>query len=172
MPRDVIDEMLSEVKAELPDLDTQGLAVGARILVLSKMLEKRLDDWLKPYGIQLWGFDVLSSLRRSGAPFSQTPTELMRTCFLTSGAVTNRVNRLERLGLVARQSDAEDRRSIKVVLTESGREVIEHAFQYRIEGVGELFSVLARDEQSKLAELLRRLLLSLAQPESAENFRE
>lgn len=162
MPRDVIDEMLSQVETQLPDLDTRCLAVGARVLVLSKLLEKRLDTYLKPYGIQLWGFDVLSSLRRSGAPFAQTPTELMRTCFLTSGAVTNRVNRLEKLGFVERQSDSQDRRSIRVVLTDAGRDLIEKAFRDRVEGVSEVFETLSEDERATLAALLRKLLIKVS----------
>lgn len=160
MERDAIDEMLSEVEAELPELDTRGLSVGARVLVLGKLIERRVDECLEPYGIQLWGFDVLASLRRVGEPYAQTPTELMRTCFLTSGAVTNRVNRLEKLGLVTRRADLEDRRSIKVVLTEAGREVVENGFNDRVEGMREVFKVLTDDERATLASLLRKLMVS------------
>ncbi len=160
MERDAIDEMLSEVAAELPKVDTRGLAVGARLLLLGKLVEKRLDDCLEPYGIQLWGFDVLASLRRSGTPFAQTPTELMGTCFLTSGAVTNRVNRLEKIGLVQRRSDPDDRRSVKVVLTEAGRELVEKAFHDRVEGMRAVFKGLQEDETETLAQLLRKLLLT------------
>lgn len=160
MERDVIDEMLSEVAAELPQVDTRGLAVGARLLVLGKLMEKRLDDCLEPYGIQLWGFDVLASLRRSGAPFSQTPTELMRTCFLTSGAVTNRVNRLEKIGLVKRRSDPEDRRSVRVVLTEAGQKLVENAFDDRVKGMHAVFNALSEEERETLTALLRKLLVT------------
>lgn len=160
MERDTIDSMLEGLARELPALDTRGLSVGSRILVLGKLVEKRLDDCLSPLGIQLWGFEVLASLRRAGAPFMQTPTELMSTCFLTSGAVTNRVNRLEKIGLVERRSDPDDRRSVKVRLTKQGMELVERAYLERVENMQTVFSVLSDTERESLACLLRKLVLS------------
>ena len=169
MERDTIDSMLEGLARELPAIDTRGLSVGSRILVLGKMVEKRLDDCLAPLGIQLWGFDVLASLRRSGKPFTQTPTELMGTCFLTSGAVTNRVNRLEKTGLVERQNDPNDRRSIKVRLTKQGFELVERAYQERVESMQAIFGVLNESEREHLVCLLRKLVLSFGMSESPES---
>lgn len=166
MDGDFIDGVIAEWGRELPDLDTRGLSVGGRILVLNKHIERRIDHFLEPFGVQIWGFDVLASLRRSGPPFTQTPKQLMRTCYLTSGAVTNRVNRLETAGLVARANDTEDRRSVKVALTHKGRELVDRAVYGRVEHMKEVFSVLSETERESLAGLLRKLMLRFEQLES------
>jgi DNA-binding MarR family transcriptional regulator len=156
---DFIDGVIAEWGRELPELDTRGLSVGGRILVLNKHIEKRIDRHLERFGVQIWGFDVLASLRRSGPPYTQTPKQLMHTCFLTSGAVTNRVNRLEAAGLVVRANDTEDRRSVKVALTPQGHELVDEALVDRIEHMKEIFSVLSSRERETLAGLLRKLML-------------
>lgn len=159
MDGDFIDDVIVEWGRELPDLDTRGVSVGGRILILSKYIEKRVDRILEPFGVQIWGFDVLASLRRSGPPYTQTPKQLMRTCFLTSGAVTNRVNRLEAAGLVARTNDTEDRRSVNVALTPAGSELVEKALADRVHHMREVFNALTPEEQVTLADLLRKLML-------------
>lgn len=164
---DFIDDVIAEWHRELPDLDTKGLSVGGRVLVLNKHIEKRIDRYLEPFGVQIWGFDVLASLRRSGPPYTQTPKQLMYTCFLTSGAVTNRVNRLEAAGLVERSNDTEDRRSVKVSLTSKGQDLVERAIYNRVEHMNEVFSVLSNRERETLAGLLRKLMLKFEKMEKS-----
>lgn len=166
MDGDFIDGVIAEWGRELPELDTRGLTVGGRILVLNKHIEKRVDHLLEPFGVQIWGFDVLASLRRSGPPYTQTPKQLIHTCFLTSGAVTNRVNRLEASGLVVRSADTGDRRSIKVTLTPAGYELIEKAIFHRTEQMREVFDVLDETERDTLAGLLRKLVLRFEELEA------
>ena len=166
MDGDFIDGVIAEWAGELPELDTRGLSVGGRVLVLNKHIEKRIDHFLEPFGIQIWGFDVLASLRRCGPPYTQTPKQLMHTCFLTSGAVTNRVNRLEAAGLVVRANDTEDRRSVKVALTPDGRELVDKALLNRVEHMSEIFSALSAREREILAGLLRKLMLRFEQLEN------
>ncbi len=156
---DYIDEVIKEWNIELPNLDTAGLSVGGRILILSKYIEQRVDRCLAPYGIQIWGYDVLVSLRRAGEPFTQTPTKLMRNCFLTSGAVTNRVNRLEASGLVVRSHDTVDRRSVNVTLTDKGRALVDESIVARVDDMSEVFSIYSEKEREALAKSLRKLLL-------------
>ena len=168
MERDIIDGMIEDLIYELPKLDIRGLSVGSRLLVLGKLLERRIDESLEPFGLQLWGFDVLASLRRAGEPYMQTPTELMRTCFLTSGAVTNRINRLEKMDLVKRQNDLSDRRSIKVRLTSKGLSLVERAYVRRIENMRPIFDALEESEREQLVALLRKLVLSFEKLEQRE----
>ncbi len=117
MERDIIDTVIKQWRTERPDLDSRPLAVVGRILRLAGILERRANAALKPFGLPIWAFDVLGTLRRQGAPFSMTPTELMRSTMLSSGAMTNRIDRLEEQGLVAREPDPDDRRSLHVRLT-------------------------------------------------------
>lgn len=163
MPGDFIDRVIAEWNRELPELDTRGLAVGGRVLVITKHLEKRVDRLLEPYGVQIWGFDVLAALRRSSPPYVLTPKQLMAACFLTSGAVTNRVNRLETAGLVTRSNDTEDRRSVRVALTPAGHKLVELAILRRVQEMQEVYSVFDEGEQETLARLLRKLLLRFEQ---------
>lgn len=162
---DFIDGVVQEWGRELPELDTRGLMVGGRVLVLSKHMEKRVDRYLARFGVQIWGFDVLASLRRSGAPYTQTPKQLMHTCFLTSGAVTNRVNRLEAAGLVTRANDTTDRRSVNVTLTSEGQALVEEALVDRVEHMKDVFSALTPKEGETLAALLRKLMVRFEQLE-------
>lgn len=162
---DFIDGVVQEWERELPELDTRGLTMGGRILVLNKHIEKRVDRYLDRFGVQIWGFDVLASLRRSGPPYTQTPKQLMHTCFLTSGAVTNRVNRLEAAGLVTRANDTEDRRSVNVTLTAEGQTLVEEALFDRVAHMRDIFSALTAKESETLAGLLRKLMLRFEQLE-------
>lgn len=165
MDQDVIDEVLRQWRRERPDLDPSPLAVVGRILRLSGHLERRANEVLKPFGLPIWGFDLLGTLRRSGEPYSLTPTELMKSAMLSSGAMTNRIDRLEAMGLVERKPDPDDRRSLKVVLTPKGLELIDQAAAVRFEEAREALSNLSAEHQRRLADLLRKLLHSVERPD-------
>ncbi len=158
---DYIDEVAAEWRSEKPSFDTTGLEIGARIAVLQRHLERRADRHLAEYGLQTWGFDVLACLLRSGPPYTQTPTRLMRNCFLSSGAVTNRLNRLEDMGLVSRAQDAKDRRSFTVTLTDSGVELASRAIESRADHLRPVFDALNQEEKRTVVPLLRKLLLEI-----------
>src|SRR2546423_3575769 len=127
MQHDSIDRIVDEWRRELPTLDASPITVIGRVTRLADILRRQVDEVLKPYGIGWDLLDVLGALRRAGPPFRRTPTALYRACMLSSGAMTNRIDRLERAGLVTRMPDPEDRRGILVGLTAHGLEVVDEA---------------------------------------------
>ena len=159
MGEDYIDEVVGEWAEELPSLDTDGLAIGGRIAVLERHLSHRIDRYLAQLDLQIWGFDVLASIYRSGPPYTQTPSQIMRNCFLRSGAVTNRLKRLEARELIVRRQDTVDRRSVGVILTDKGKTLAKKAIEGRIEHMKPTFDGLSKKEQKDLVSLLRKLLI-------------
>ena len=166
MDNEIIDELIQDWHRERPELDALPMAVVGRVLRLATRLEKRVNEALKPFDLALWGFDVLATLRRRGKPYAMTPTELMRSVMLTSGAMTNRVDRLEKLGLVERCPAPTDRRSLQVKLTRKGLLVANRAVEARFEEAEDALSVLGKRDREILAGLLRRVLLGLEDEES------
>ncbi|QDT43010.1 Multiple antibiotic resistance protein MarR [Gimesia alba] len=161
MDKDFIDHLISQWKSERPDLDATPMAVVGRILRLSTHLDRRVNEVLKPFGLALWGFDILATLRRSGSPYAMTPTELMDAVMLSSGAMTNRIDRLEQLGFVERQPSPSDRRSLQVKLTKRGRKIIDEAIAARFEEADQAQTSLKKQDRKQLADLLRVLLDNL-----------
>lgn len=158
--KDQVDKIVGQWGEERPDLDPSPLAILARVARLSKHIANSLRETLAPFGLDVWSFDVLGALRRQGEPFAMTPTELRRTTILTSGAMTNRIDRLEARGLVQRAADPNDRRGIQVHLTAKGLELIDEAVVARLQSADQLVSRLNADERAQLADLLRKLLLA------------
>lgn len=124
-------------------------------------------DWLNPlfaeYGLQPGEFDVLATLRRSGAPYALTPTALYEAAMLSSGGMTNRIDRLEAAGLIERQKHPTDRRGVLVALTQRGLELIEKLVLLHVENERRMLAALSADEQRQLDELLAKLLQGMAQ---------
>ena len=164
MKHDAVDELIGDWQAERPDLNPRPMAVVGRILRLAVHLEGRANEILRPYGLANWGFDVLATLRRQGKPYALTPTQLTRSVMLSSGAMTNRIDRLEKLGFVERQPDPNDRRSLRVKLTVKGLEVVDRAVASRFEEARDSLRALSAKEQKHLPDLLRKLLLELDAP--------
>lgn len=155
---DFVDEVVAEWSTEMPDLDLSGLEIGVRIVALDRHIEARTDRYLAQHDLQNWGFDVLAALLRAGPPYSLTPTRLMRSCFLSSGAVTNRLKRLEKKNLITRTLDTEDRRSVKVTLTDEGLTLAREAIRGRVSYMAETYSGLTAGERKSLVKLLRKFL--------------
>ena len=133
------------------------MAVVGRILRLAGHFERRVNKALKPFGLAVWGFDILATLRRHGEPYAMTPTELMDAVMLSSGAMTNRIDRLEKLGFVQRQPSPNDRRSLQVQLTKKGRKVIEKAIEVRLTEADDALGGLNKRDRKQLGELLRHV---------------
>jgi len=165
MYQDALDHILGEWRRARPDLDPTPLAVLGRLQRLAGLVHRRVDATLKAYDLTWELLDVLGTLRRAGPPFRRTPTALSRACMLSSGAMTNRIDRLEAVGLVARVPDPEDRRSILVGLTERGQEVTDEAIAVVWANLTQLLTSLTATEHEGLASLLRTLLLALEGPE-------
>ena len=111
--------------SERPDLDVEPLQVLSRISRLARHLDRARRAAFTDHGLELWEFDVLSALRRQGAPYQLTPGALLRATLVTSGTMTNRVDQLAKAGLVRREPDPQDRRGVLVTLTPAGVDRVE-----------------------------------------------
>lgn len=160
MPQDAIDDILDQWSEERPELDTAPLGIVIRVMTLYRSFSKEATLALEPLGLELWEYDVLSALRRQGEPFSLPATKLARQTGLSGGAMTNRIDRLEERGYVARKAREDDRRSIDVMLTASGQTVIDRAIRHRLDAARESLKCLQAGERRELADLLRRVVLS------------
>ena len=160
MPQDAIDDILDQWSEERPELDTAPLGIVVRVMTLYRSFSRDATRALEPLGLELWEYDVLAALRRQGKPFTLPATRLARETELSSGAMTNRIDRLEDRGLVARETDKEDRRSILVTLTAEGRKIIDEAISHRLDAARISLGNLKASERRELADLLRRVVLS------------
>ena len=157
--KDVIERHLEEWTEERPDLDSSPLAIVTRVHVLAKRYRRQTKRALRPFRLELWEYDVLAALRRQGEPFELSPTMLAKLGMLTTGAMTNRIDRLEERELVERRPDPQDRRSLYVRLTEKGVKLIDRALAARMECAAESVSALSDRETATLESLLRKLVL-------------
>lgn len=162
MQSDVVDDILTQWTEERPELDTASLGVVIRVMALYRSFLREATRALEPLGLELWEYDVLSALRRQGAPYSLPATGLAKETDLSSGAMTNRIDRLETRGLVSRHPDKEDRRSVIVELTALGRKVIDEAIQHRLDAADESLRELDAGERKQLAGLLRTVVRASA----------
>ena len=156
---DPVDRQLKQWRQERPDLDTSGLAIINRISMLSKLIRSRTRKALQPLNLELWEFEVLSALRRQGEPYELPPSVLAKMSILTTGAMTNRVDRLEERSLVERKPDPKDRRGLYVFLTQKGADLIDRAIEVRAEEDANIVSCLKQRERVELGHLLRALVL-------------
>jgi DNA-binding MarR family transcriptional regulator len=161
MNRDAVDKFAGEWAKEWPALDVSHLEIIGRIWRISEHLRRRFDVWLQPLGLNWETFDVIVSLRRSGAPYRMRPTELSEACLLTSGAMTNRLDRVERAGLIVRRPTPDDRRSVQVELTQKGIALADQVIQPHFDAARHLLECLDNKQRQTLAPLLREILVSL-----------
>jgi DNA-binding MarR family transcriptional regulator len=157
--RDEVDELLEAWGTERPDLDLAPVAVFSRISRLSRRLELARREAFAAHGMEQWEFDVLAALRRTGAPYQLSPGRLLRETLVTSGTMTNRIDRLAARDLVKRLPDPGDRRGVLVQLSEIGRERVDGAFEGLLAQERELLGGLSAAERDMLAGLLRTLVL-------------
>src|SRR5262249_30676459 len=146
MPQDILDQMQAAWKRERPDLDSSALEIVGRVIVIAKYLERSVEKALDSYGLSLGMFDILATLRRQGPTGALTPTQLMKSVMLSSGGMTNRLDRLEGAGLVVRNDDPTDRRGVVIRLTEKGRAVIDAGTAARFAEAKRSLPALSRSE--------------------------
>jgi len=158
---DRIEGVRAEWARERPDLDTSPMEIIGRILRAERLANGPIRSVLAGYGLDRAGFDVLATLRRAGPPYRLTPTRLFQELVLTSGAVTHRVDALERAGLVERVGGQEDRRSTLVGLTAAGAAVIDQAMTAHMACEQAMIASLPDAERHLLAALLKKLLAGL-----------
>lgn len=154
---DAVDRILEQWATERPDLDASPMAVLGRIVRLARELDQPIQQVFRRHGLGSAEFDVLATLRRAGDPFRLTPGVLVESMMVTSGAVTKRVDRLARPGLVARHPDPGDRRSVLVGLTSDGRRLVDLVVQEHLANEERLLARLSPREREDLARLLRKL---------------
>jgi DNA-binding MarR family transcriptional regulator len=160
--RDEVDELVEAWARERGDLDLAPVAVFSRISRLARHLDLARRQAFTDHGIESWEFDVLAALRRAGAPYELSPGRLIRETLVTSGTMTNRVDRLAARGYVERYPDPEDRRGVIVRLTAEGKTAVDAAFEALLDAERSLLADLPAKEQQKLAALLRSLLAPFA----------
>jgi len=162
MPKqDRVDDILRQWKRERPDLDVSPMGIIGRISRAERMIDERMKAASLQFGLERWGFDVLATLRRAGEPYRLTPTQLFQSLMLTSGAITNRIDRLEHAGLVERLLDPHDRRGILVSLTRNGLKLIDRAIAAHMQEEEEMLASFSARDREAAARLLRTLLLQL-----------
>ena len=159
--RDSVARLLSEWKQERPDLDPSPVGIQGRIVRLSTHILRQSENWLRPFDLSWEAFSLIVTLRRSGKPYELRPTDILRESLLTSGAITNRIDRVEQMGLVERRPDKEDRRSYVIRLTPAGKRLADKAIAGHFAAVDDLLSDLSSVEQTQLAGLLSKLLGSM-----------
>ena len=162
MKRDAVDDILEQWSEERPELDTASLGVVIRVMSLYRDFQRQAAQALEQVNLELFEYDVLSALRRQGKPFSLPATGLAREAGLSSGAMTNRVDKLEARGFVRRRPDQEDRRGVVVSLTARGRRKIDTAIQLRLDAADESLDGVSASERAQLASLLRTVSLNAA----------
>ena len=155
---DDVDHIVDAWHRERPDLDVAPLQVFSRVSRLARRLDLDRVQAFAQHHLEGWEFDVLSALRRAGKPYELSPGQLVRQTLVTSGTMTNRVDRLERRGLVARRPSPSDRRGVIVRLTTSGQETVDAAMADLLDRERDLLAELPREHRDELADLLRRLL--------------
>ncbi len=164
---DHVDALVAQWADQRPEMDTAALSVSARVVRLERFLGRASTEVVARWGLNEGELNVLASLRRSGPPFALTPTDLYKGLLLSSGAMTNRIDRLEQQGLVERQRDDEDRRRVMVVLTDAGRELIDEAMDANVAILADTLEGLTDDERETLVAVLRKLLVRLEAAQDA-----
>jgi DNA-binding MarR family transcriptional regulator len=157
---DSVDRIVSQWDTVRPDVDSSPIHVIGRVSRLSRLVDRRLAESFARYGIESWMYDVLATLRRSGAPYELSAGDLVRQTMVTTGAITNRIDRLEQRGFVERAS-ADDRRKVIVRLTTRGLDLVDEVVVPHMATEREILAALSPRQQRDVAHLLRTLLLAL-----------
>ncbi|HMO56577.1 MAG TPA: MarR family transcriptional regulator [Roseiflexaceae bacterium] len=163
MEQDRVDTILAQWRRERPDLDPAPMGIIGRIARADRILGRAIEARFAHFGLNRGEFDVLATLRRNGPPYRLTPTGLFTELMLSSGAMTNRLDRLEQAGWIARIPDPTDRRGVLVELTPQGIELVDVVVASHLENEERLLAALTAAEREQLAALLRTLLIQLEQ---------
>jgi DNA-binding MarR family transcriptional regulator len=155
---DVVDDKLEVWARELPDLDLLTEGIVERIQTIDRYLDRSMNDTLARFDVSYGEWKLLGALRYSGEPYRLSPGKLSRWMGLSSGAMTNRLDRMERAGLVRRLPDPVDRRALQIELTEAGWKLWQDSVEVQAEKEARIASALDEREKGQLNDLLRRVL--------------
>lgn len=156
--QDEVDRLVAAWATERPDLDLGALAVLSRVSRLGRHLDLARRAVFAEHGLEAFEFDVLTALRRSGTPYELSPGELLGQTLVSSGTTTNRIDRLQRRGLVRRRPDPRDGRAVRVRLTATGQAIVDAAFGDLLDRERALLGELSAHRQAELADSLRAVL--------------
>jgi len=162
---DEVDRIVAAWSAERPDLDFSPLEVLSRVGRLARLLDRERRRAFTRSELDAWEFDVLAALRRAGTPYQLSPKALLQQTLVSSGTMTNRIDRLVERGLVVRQVDPNDGRGVLVEMTKAGLTRVDAAITRLVDAEAGLLDALPRSEQRKLASALRRLSLEIDETE-------
>ncbi|MFT4156765.1 MAG: MarR family transcriptional regulator [Microbacterium sp.] len=157
---DEVDRIVSAWHAQRPDLDFSPLEVLSRVDRLTRLLDRARRDVFRRSDLEPWEWDVLSALRREGRPFQLSPKQLLQQTLVSSGTMTNRIDRLVERRFVRREADPADGRSVLVTLTDDGKTRVDAAITRLVDVESDLLQGLSRADRERLAGLLRKLSLS------------
>lgn len=163
---DRVHDIQAQWGRERPDLDTGPMGLIGRINRLAQHLTREMEATLAGHGLNFSSFDVLATLRRSGAPFALSPGDLMAAMMISSGTMTNRIDQLERAALVVRRPNPADARSVLIALTDRGFAVVEAAVGDHVATQTRLVAGLPEDARAVLDGLLSQYLLSFEGPDA------
>ena len=157
-PLDHVDHILAQWRRERPDLDVGPMGLLGRLNRLTTHLGREVEAVLLKHGLSSSAFDVLATLRRSGSPYRLSPGDLLAMTMVSSGTMTNRIDQLEKAGLVERIHNPNDRRSVLISVTERGFAIVEEAAGAHVENQHRLVAGLSEEERATLNRLLKRFL--------------
>lgn len=158
---DEVDELVHAWRRERTDLDLAPVEVFSRVGRLARLLDRARREAFSAHEIEPWEFDVLAALRRAGKPYRLSPGQLLKETMVTSGTMTNRIDRLTERGFVERSPDPHDRRGVLVGLNAAGKRAVDGAFETLLASERELLAELSSAERRELAGLLKRLMRPL-----------
>ncbi|WP_106796075.1 MarR family transcriptional regulator [Rhizobium sp. H4] len=156
--QDHVDRILAQWRRERPDLDVEPMGILGRLKRLGTHLGREVETVLMQHGLSTSAFDVLATLRRSGAPHRLSPGELLEMTMVSSGTMTNRIDQLEKAGFVERILNPEDRRSVLIALTEKGLATVEEAVGTHVANQQRLTRNLTAEEKAEFDRLLKKFL--------------
>lgn len=163
---DHVDRLRRQWARELPDLNTEPMAILGRAFRLGNMVRPSIEATFAGFGLDRGEFDVIATLKRSGPPYRLTPTEMYALLMISSGGLTHRLDRLEKAELIRREKSAKDGRSVQVALTEAGAALAEQAFRTDMASELAFLEPLDAGEREMLAGLLRKLILGIEASEA------
>ena len=160
---DHVDRVVEAWRRERPDVDPSPIQIVGRVSRLSRQIDQRLKIDFNQHALEAWEYDLLASLRRAGPPYELTAGEILEALMITSGAVTNRIDRLEQRGYVQRQQATGDKRFVRVRLTPAGRKVMDSALPDHLANESDILEPLTEAERRQLVKLLRKVQAHLGE---------
>ena len=155
---DEVDAIVAAWRRERPDVDVAPIEVLSRISRLARRLDRLRANAFSAHDLEYWEFDVLAALRRAGPPYRLSPGQLLHETLVTSGTMTNRVDRHTDRGFVTRHDHPKDRRGVLVQLTDSGKDVVDAALAELMAAERQIMGALNAADHDQLTRTLKLLL--------------